>query len=57
MWLENRGHLGQQFLAPAVAHKTINGKEKFFLYFANGGSGIGVLTSDSPCWSVEGRNR
>lgn len=34
--------------APAVAHKTINGKEKFFLYFANGGSGIGVLTSDSP---------
>lgn len=34
--------------APAVAHKTIDGKEKFFLYFANGGSGIGVLTSDSP---------
>ena len=34
--------------APAVTHKTINGKEKFFLYFANGGSGIGVLTSDSP---------
>lgn len=34
--------------APAAAHKTINGKEKFFLYFANGGSGIGVLTSDSP---------
>lgn len=34
--------------APAVAHKTINGKEKFFLYFANNASGIGVLTSDSP---------
>ena len=34
--------------APTAAHKTINGKEKFFLYFANNASGIGVLTSDSP---------
>lgn len=34
--------------APAAAHKTINGKEKFFLYFANNAGGIGVLTSDSP---------
>ena len=34
--------------APAACHKTINGKEKFFLYFANNGNGIGVLTSDSP---------
>lgn len=34
--------------APTAAHKTINGKEKFFLYFANSGGGIGVLTSDSP---------
>jgi len=34
--------------APCAAHKKINGKEKFFLYFANNGSGIGVLTSDSP---------
>lgn len=34
--------------APCAAHKTINGKEKFFLYFANSGGGIGVLTSDSP---------
>ncbi len=34
--------------APAIAHKTIDGKEKFFLYFANGGSGIGVLEGDSP---------
>lgn len=34
--------------APAVATKKINGKDKFFLYFANGGSGIGVLTADSP---------
>ncbi|HCW53619.1 MAG TPA: arabinoxylan arabinofuranohydrolase [Clostridium sp.] len=34
--------------APAAAHKTINGKEKFFLYFANSGNGVGVLSSDSP---------
>ncbi len=34
--------------APAAAHKTIDGKEKFFLYFADNGSGIGVLTADSP---------
>ncbi|MFR2343138.1 MAG: carbohydrate binding domain-containing protein, partial [Ruminococcus sp.] len=25
--------------APCAAHKTINGKEKFFLYFCNGGNG------------------
>ena len=39
--------------APTAAHKTINGKEKFFLYFANNANGIGVLTSDSPTgpWS------
>ncbi len=34
--------------APAACHKTIDGKEKFFLYFADNGSGIGVLESDSP---------
>lgn len=34
--------------APCAAHKTINGKEKFFLYFCNGGNGVSVLTSDSP---------
>ena len=34
--------------APCAAHKTINGKEKFFLYFCNGGNGIGVLSADSP---------
>lgn len=34
--------------APTACHKKINGKEKFFLYFANNGSGIGVVTSDSP---------
>ena len=34
--------------APCAAHKTIDGKEKFFLYFCNGGNGIGVLAADSP---------
>ncbi len=34
--------------APCAAHKTVNGQEKFFLYFCNGGNGIGVLCADSP---------
>ncbi|MCQ2251433.1 MAG: glycoside hydrolase family 43 protein [Bacteroidales bacterium] len=34
--------------APSACHKTIDGKEKFFLYFANSGNGIGVVTSDTP---------
>ncbi len=34
--------------APCAAHKTIDGQEKFFLYFCNGGNGIGVLTADDP---------
>ena len=34
--------------APCAAHKTIDGQEKFFLYFCNGGNGIGVLSADSP---------
>ena len=34
--------------APAIAHKKINGKDKFFVYFANNGSGIGVIEGDSP---------
>lgn len=34
--------------APCAAHKTIDGKEKFFLYFCNGGNGIGVLAADDP---------
>ncbi|MDU0330326.1 MULTISPECIES: glycoside hydrolase family 43 protein [Paenibacillus] len=37
-----------QSWAPAAAHKVIDGKDRFFLYFANNASGIGVLTSDSP---------
>ncbi len=39
---------GSNSWAPAVAYKNINGEDKFFIYFANGGNGIGVLTSDSP---------
>jgi arabinoxylan arabinofuranohydrolase len=34
--------------APCAAHKTIGGKDKYFLYFADNASGIGVLTSDTP---------
>ncbi|MBQ8201048.1 MAG: endo-1,4-beta-xylanase [Clostridia bacterium] len=34
--------------APAAAHKNVNGREKFFLYFADSGNGIGVLEADSP---------
>ena len=34
--------------APCAAWKTIDGKDRFFLYFANSGGGIGVLTADSP---------
>lgn len=34
--------------APAAACKEIDGQMKFFLYFANSGGGIGVLTADSP---------
>ena len=34
--------------APTICSKRINGKDKFFLYFANNASSIGVLTADSP---------
>lgn len=34
--------------APCAAHKTIDGKEKYFMYFSNNSSGIGVLTADTP---------
>ena len=34
--------------APAACFKMIGGKPKFFLYFANSGNGIAVLTADSP---------
>ena len=34
--------------APAIAVKNIDGKDKFFLYFADSANGIGVLSADSP---------
>ena len=34
--------------APCAAWKKVDGKDRFFLYFANSGGGIGVLTADSP---------
>lgn len=34
--------------APAIACKKIDGKDKFFLYFADSGNGIGVVVADSP---------
>ena len=37
-----------QSWAVAVTYKNIGGKDKFFLYFSNNGSNIGVLTSDTP---------
>jgi len=39
---------GANSWAPAAAYKKINGKDKFFLYFANSGNGIAVLSADSP---------
>ncbi|MCR5707305.1 MAG: endo-1,4-beta-xylanase [Ruminococcus sp.] len=37
--------------APDAAWKKINGQDKFFLYFANNGSGIGVITADDPTFT------
>jgi len=34
--------------APSATWKMVNGKPKFFLYFANSGNGVGVITADSP---------
>ncbi len=34
--------------APCAAHRTVDGREVFYLYFANSGGGIGVLTAPSP---------
>lgn len=45
---EGAAKWGNNSWAPAVTYKKINGKTQFFIYFANGASGIGVLTSDSP---------
>jgi len=34
--------------APSAVWKKIDGQDKFFIYFANSGNGIGVITADSP---------
>ncbi|MCQ2215227.1 MAG: glycoside hydrolase family 43 protein [Bacteroidales bacterium] len=34
--------------APTACHKNIDGKEQFFLYFADGGNGMAVAVSDTP---------
>lgn len=39
---------GRNSWAPAAVCKEVDGKMKFFLYFANSGNGIAVLESDSP---------
>lgn len=33
---------------PCTVHKKIDGKDKFFIYFTNGGYQIGVVEADSP---------
>lgn len=45
---EGAAKWASQSWAPAAVHKVINGEDKFFLYFANNASHIGVLMSDSP---------
>lgn len=39
---------GNNSWAPAAACKEVDGRMQFFIYFANGGNGIGVLQGDSP---------
>lgn len=34
--------------APSIMSREVDGKTTFYLYFANSGGGVGVLTSDSP---------
>ena len=34
--------------APGMAKKVVNGQEKFFLYYANGGGSSNVITGESP---------
>lgn len=34
--------------APSAVHKTVDGKEKFYVYFTNGGWSMGVVEADSP---------
>ena len=37
-----------QSWAPAMESKIVDGKEQFFLYFANNGAATGVIVGDSP---------
>lgn len=41
--------------APGMARKVVNGEEKFFLYYANGGGSSNVITGASPVgpWTSE----
>ncbi|MGQ3254632.1 MAG: family 43 glycosylhydrolase [Microbacterium aurantiacum] len=41
--------------APGIEKKVVNGEEKFFLYYANGGGSSNVITGDSPLgpWSSQ----
>ncbi|MER5456145.1 carbohydrate binding domain-containing protein [Micromonospora sp. NPDC002389] len=41
--------------APGMAKKVVNGQEKFFLYYANGGGSSNVITGASPVgpWTSE----
>ena len=39
--------------APCAVHKTVDGKEKFYIYFTNGGWQIGVVAADSPIGPFE----
>lgn len=47
-WKQGAASWAHNSWAPAAAWKEIDGKPQFFLYFADGGGGIGVLQADSP---------
>ena len=34
--------------APSAVHKTVNGQEKFYMFFTNGGWQLGVVEADTP---------
>lgn len=39
--------------APAVVWKNVDGKDQFYMYFADSGNGIGVVRADSPVGPFE----
>lgn len=47
-WKNYNANWANNSWAPTAAHKVIDGKDKFFLYFADNASGIGVMTSNTP---------